>query len=80
MVDTLLVQDYIYLVGSTRKRLVRTFLQGFVAGLAGIIGATLGVALLIFLLSQFGQIPGLGHAGTQYQPDDPELPLSRQVG
>lgn len=38
-----------------------SFLKGIVGGLGGVIGATVGVALLIWLLSLFGQIPFVGH-------------------
>jgi hypothetical protein len=38
-----------------------SFFKGLVGGLGGVIGATVGVALLIWLLSLFGQIPFIGH-------------------
>lgn len=38
-----------------------SFFKGIVGGLGGVIGATVGVALLIWLLSLFGQIPFVGH-------------------
>jgi hypothetical protein len=38
-----------------------SFLKGVAGGLGGVIGATVGVAMLIWLLSLFGQIPFIGH-------------------
>lgn len=38
-----------------------SFFKGVVGGLGGVIGATVGVALLLWLLSLFGQIPIVGH-------------------
>jgi len=45
-----------------RAALYRTnFLKGLVSGLGGVVGATVGIALLLWLLSLFGQIPFIGH-------------------
>lgn len=44
-----------------RNRLYKTsFLKGVVAGLGGVIGATVVVALLIWILSLFDRVPLLG--------------------
>ena len=59
-VEVLLINDYVQLIGSTRKQLFRNALRGFVVGLAGVLGASLGVALLIFILTQFQQVPLIG--------------------
>ena len=37
-----------------------SFLKGFIAGIGGVVGATVGIALLLFVLSLFDQIPLLG--------------------
>lgn len=37
-----------------------TLLKGVVGGLGGVIGATIGVALLLWLLSLFSEIPFIG--------------------
>jgi hypothetical protein len=45
-----------------RKALYRTnFVKGLLSGLGGVVGATVGIALLLWLLSLFGQIPFIGH-------------------
>lgn len=45
-----------------RKVLYRTnFIKGILSGLGGVVGATVGIALLLWLLSLFGQIPFIGH-------------------
>lgn len=38
-----------------------SFIKGVAGGLGGVVGATVGVALLLWLLSLFGQIPIVGH-------------------
>lgn len=38
-----------------------SFLKGVAGGLGGVVGATVGVALLLWILSLFGQIPFVGH-------------------
>jgi hypothetical protein len=49
-------------VNPDRTSLYRTaFLKGVAQGVGGIIGATVVVALLVWLLSLFQEIPGLGH-------------------
>jgi hypothetical protein len=45
-----------------RSAIYRTnFIKGLWSGLGGVIGATVGLALLLWLLSLFGQIPIIGH-------------------
>ena len=49
-------------VNPDRTKLYRTaFLKGIAQGVGGVIGATVIVALLIWLLSLFQEIPVLGH-------------------
>lgn len=38
-----------------------SFIKGIAGGLGGVVGATVGVALLLWILSFFGQIPIVGH-------------------
>jgi Domain of unknown function (DUF5665) len=45
-----------------RSALYRTnFIKGVYGGLGGIVGATIGIAALLWLLSLFGQVPIIGH-------------------
>lgn len=45
-----------------RKAVYRTnFIKGLWSGLGGVVGATVGIALLLWILSLFGQIPIIGH-------------------
>lgn len=45
-----------------RKAVYRTnFVKGLWSGLGGVVGATVGIALLLWILSLFGQIPIIGH-------------------
>ncbi len=45
-----------------RKSVYRTnFIKGIWSGLGGVIGATVGLAVLLWILSLFGQIPIIGH-------------------
>jgi len=49
-------------VNPNRVVLYRTaFFKGIIGGLGGIVGATVGIAVLIWLLSLFGQVPLIGH-------------------
>jgi len=49
-------------VNPNRAKLYRTaFTKGVISGLGGIVGATVGIAALLWLLSLFGQIPLIGH-------------------
>ena len=44
-----------------RLRIYRTsFLKGLVSGVGGVIGATVVIALLVYVLSFFNSVPGVG--------------------
>ena len=59
--ETLLVKDYIYFIGSTRRQIWGSFVRGIFAGLGGVIGASLVVALLLFIMNLLGGAPLIGH-------------------
>jgi hypothetical protein len=59
-VEDALVLDYIYVLHSTKRQVWSSFVRGFFAGLGGIIGATLGVSLLLAILQLFGGAPLIG--------------------
>jgi uncharacterized membrane protein YfcA len=49
-------------INPDRKSLYRTaFIKGMLSGVGGVIGATIIIALLLWLLSLFAQVPILGH-------------------
>jgi hypothetical protein len=60
--ESVLVTDYIHMLHSTRRQVWSSFIRGVFAGVGGVIGATVGVAVLLFLLQQFGaHLPFVGH-------------------
>jgi Domain of unknown function (DUF5665) len=64
-VEDALILDYIYVLHSTRRQIWSSFIRGIFAGLGGVIGATVGVAVLLALLELFGGAPVIGHFFTQ---------------
>ena len=54
--------SFIYETGflSRKRMMVLSFTRGFFSGLGGFIGATLGVALIIWILSIFVDVPIVG--------------------
>jgi phage shock protein PspC (stress-responsive transcriptional regulator) len=59
-VEATLVQDYIQLLHSTRRQIWSSFVRGIFAGLGSVIGATLVVAALLWILAIFGTAPVIG--------------------
>ena len=59
-VEDALVLDYIYILHSTKRQIWSSFMRGIFAGLGGVIGATVGVAVLVALLQLFGGAPVIG--------------------
>lgn len=53
-IESLLVTDYIQVLHSTPRQIWSSLLRGMAGGLGGILGATVGVALLLFLLQILG--------------------------
>lgn len=60
-VEDALILDYIYVLHSTRRQIWSSFTRGIFAGIGGVLGATVGVALLVALLQVFGGAPLIGH-------------------
>ena len=60
-VEGALVTDYIEMLRSTHRQIWSSFIRGLFAGLGGVVGATLVVALLVELLHLFGGTPLIGH-------------------
>jgi hypothetical protein len=59
--EQLMVKDYIYFIGSTRRQIWGSFVRGVFAGFGGVIGASLVVAIFIVILQYLGGVPVVGH-------------------
>ncbi|HSH31311.1 MAG TPA: DUF5665 domain-containing protein [Candidatus Saccharimonadales bacterium] len=55
-----LVENYIEYLASTPRQIWGSFVRGVFTGLGGVLGATLGVTALLFILNQFGGLPVIG--------------------
>ena len=64
-VEDALILDYIYILHSTRRQIWSSFVRGVFAGMGGVIGATVGIAVLIGVLQLLGGAPLVGHLFTQ---------------
>lgn len=60
-VESLLVTNYIDALHSTPRQIWNSLVRGIFAGLGGVLGATVGVALLAFVLLHLGGLPVVGH-------------------
>lgn len=60
-VEDALILDYIYVLHSTRRQIWSSFIRGAFAGIGGVLGATLGVTVIVGLLQLFGGFPIIGH-------------------
>jgi hypothetical protein len=59
-IESALIDDYIDLLGNTRRQLWGAFMRGIVTGFATVVGATLVVALVVWLLHVLGGLPVVG--------------------
>jgi hypothetical protein len=59
-VEDALILDYIYFLHSTRRQVWSAFIRGAFAGIGGVLGATVGVGVLVALLQLFGGTPVIG--------------------
>ncbi|HSX41600.1 MAG TPA: DUF5665 domain-containing protein [Candidatus Saccharimonadales bacterium] len=70
-VESALIDDYIDLLGNTRRQIKSAFVRGIFTGFGTVIGATVIVAVLIWILHLLGGLPFIGHylqdAGSQLQ-------------
>lgn len=53
-IEKLLVINYIDSLHSTRRQIWSSLVRGIFSGLGGVLGATLGVAILLFVLRYLG--------------------------
>lgn len=56
----ILEQNYAVLRPAWPQRIWQATVRGFFYGIAGVIGATIGVTILIGVLNAFGALPGIG--------------------
>lgn len=56
----MLDEQYSALRPNWRQRITIASVRGFFTGIAGVIGATIGVTILIAVLNAFGALPGIG--------------------
>jgi hypothetical protein len=59
-VENILVKDHVNIVQNWKRFILVNFGRGLPIGLGSIIGATLIVALLLWILSLFGELPFVG--------------------
>ena len=60
-VEQALVQDYLDLLHNTKRQIWSAFVRGIFTGLGTVIGATLVVALVLWILHLLGGLPFIGH-------------------
>ena len=60
-VEDALILDYIYVLHSTRRQIWSSFIRGIFAGVGGVLGATVGIGIIVGLLQLFGGFPVIGH-------------------
>ncbi len=59
-IESALINDYIDLLANTRKQVWGSFVRGVFMGLGTVIGATIVVAFVVWLLGQLGGLPWIG--------------------
>lgn len=64
-IDNAMVRDYVHLIGSTPRQMWGSFLRGVMLGFGTVIGGTLVVAVLIWILTAFGGAPVIGNYVTK---------------
>jgi hypothetical protein len=60
-IEGALIDDYIDLLGNTRRQIKGSFIRGVVGGFGAVVGATVVVAIVIYVLHQLGGVPVIGH-------------------
>lgn len=70
-VESALINDYIDLLGNTKRQIKSSIIRGIFTGFGTVVGATIVVALLIWLLHLLGGLPVIGQylqdAGNSFQ-------------
>lgn len=58
--QAMLDENYAVLQPAWPQRIKISIIRGFFTGIAGVVGATIGIAVLIGILSVLGALPGIG--------------------
>jgi hypothetical protein len=58
--QVMLDEQYAALKPNWPQRIKIATIRGFFTGIAGVIGATIGITILISILNAFGALPGIG--------------------
>lgn len=58
--QTILDDNYAVLQPAWWQRIRLMIIHGFIGGIAGVLGATVGITILVFVLLQFRGIPVIG--------------------
>lgn len=59
-VEGMLINDYIDMIGNTRRQIWSSFIRGIFMGFGTVLGATLLVAFTVWLLGWLGALPVIG--------------------
>ena len=59
-VEGALIDNYINWLGNTKRQILQSFLRGIFTGLGTVIGATVVVGLVIWILHMLGGLPVIG--------------------
>lgn len=59
-VESMLVKDYIELLGNTKRLIWSSLVRGLFVGFGTVIGATVMVAILLWVLSLLNDVPWVG--------------------
>ncbi|GAC1370497.1 MAG: hypothetical protein NVSMB39_3330 [Candidatus Saccharimonadales bacterium] len=60
-VEDALILDYIYVLSNPKRQIWSSFIRGAFAGVGGVLGATVGIGIIVGLLQLFGGFPVIGH-------------------
>jgi hypothetical protein len=59
-IESALINDYIDLLGNTQRQIKGAFIRGIFTGFGGVVGATVMVALVVWMLHLLGGLPVIG--------------------
>jgi hypothetical protein len=59
-IESALIDDYIDLLGNTRRQIRGAFVRGIFTGFGTVIGATIIVGIVVWVLGMLGGVPFIG--------------------